>query len=303
MTAGVASAADTYGVLLKNVRNPFWGVVEMGAKDADADLDDVDVLVVSGDSDANVVPQLNACQTMLQRDLKALIVAAVDNGLFPCLAEAISRGIPVFDIDSTMVRHEAAEAGIELGFSVGSNNYAAGHAAADYIGNRIESGKVLLIEGHPGSLPGIGRRDGFLARMKAVNRNIEVIGPLTANWDRNQAATVMTDALTANPDLVGVFAANDQMALGAVEALRASGRDDVMVVGVDGIADAVEAIMEGRLAASIAQLPYLFGYEGVMRAHKALMGDASGFNQTVPILALDKEVLEAKMERLLEFVK
>ena len=110
--AGSAAGAESFGVLLKNIRNPFWAAAEEGAKDAAAELDGVDVYVLAAESDAQVEPQLNICNTMLERDTDALIVAAVNpTGLLPCLTQATERGIPVVDIDANLDKEVAEAAG------------------------------------------------------------------------------------------------------------------------------------------------------------------------------------------------
>lgn len=305
-TAGSALAeSESLGVLLKNIRNPFWAAAEEGAKDAAAELDGVEVYVLASESDAQVEPQLNICNTMLERDTDALIVAAVNpTGLLPCLAEATNRGMPVVDIDANLVQEVAEEAGAEVAFSVGSDNVEAGALGAEYIAERLQEGKVLLLEGAPGALTAIDRRDGFAEHLPKVAPNLEIVASLTANWERGRAANVTTDVLTRHPDLAAIFASNDQMALGAVEAARAVGRDDLLIVGVDGNADAVEAIKEGRLTASVAQLPYLMGYDGVKKTKALLDGETvEPWKQVTPLIVLDQEVLDAGTDPLLQYVR
>jgi len=109
--------------------------------------------------------------------------------------------------------------------------------------------------------------------------------------------------LTRNPDLVAIFAANDGMALGAVEAARAAGKDKIVIVGVDGNSDAVKSIKDGRLNASVAQLPYLVGKQAVENVKKALAGSEVQGDIAVPTLVLTKEVLDAGKEPMLQYVK
>ena len=118
---------------------------------------------------------------------------------------------------------------------------------------------------------------------------------LPGDWDRAKAANITNDILTRNPDLVAIFAANDTMALGAVETVYAAGKgDDVIMVGVDGNVDAVESIKAGRLNASVAQLPYLVGKQAVERVAKVLAGEEVETFQYVDTLVLTKEVLEGR---------
>jgi D-allose transport system substrate-binding protein len=305
ITGGAAAEAETFGVLLKNIRNPFWAAAEEGAKDAAAELDDVEVYVVAAESDAQVEPQLNICNTMLERDTDALIVAAVNpTGLLPCLTQATEGGITVVDIDANLVKEVAQEAGAEVAFSVGSDNKEAGALGAEYIAERLQEGKVLLLEGAPGALTAIDRRDGFAQHLPKLGPSLEIVASLTGNWERGRAANVTTDVLTRHPDLAAIFASNDQMALGAAEAARAAGRDDLLIVGVDGNPDAVEAIKQGRLTASVAQLPYLMGYEGVKKTKALMDGETiEPWKQVTPLIVLDKETLDAGTDPLLRYVR
>ena len=304
--AGSATAADkpTIGVLLKNVKDPFWSFVEQGAKDA-ANAVGADVFVLASNSDADVGPQLDICNTMIQRKMDAMIVAAVTpTGLLPCLAEASKKGVVILDVDSNLIQDQAAAAGVNVANSVGSDNFQAGAIAAQYLADHLKSGKVVVIEGAPGSLPAIGRRDGFTQTLEKVAPDIKIVASLNANWDRSQAANIATDSLTRNPDLNAFFAASDEMALAAAEAARAAGRDDVITIGVDGMPDALKAIRQGRMTATAAQLPYLFGLRSVEMAKDILDGKTfTPWKQAVPVFAIDKDVLEANTEPLLKYVQ
>jgi ABC-type sugar transport system substrate-binding protein len=292
------------GVLLKNVSNPFWDAAEEGAKDG-AKAAGVDVYVLSAQSDADVGPQLDICNTMLERKTDALVVAAVNpTGLLPCLLQATKRGIPILDIDSNLLQDVAEKAGVKVANSIGSDNVQAGAEGAKYMATKIQKGKVLLLEGAPGTLTAIDRAAGFKGELPKVAPGLQIVASLTGNWERDKAANVTNDVLTANPDLVAIFASNDQMGLGAVEAARAAGRPNLVIVAVDGIPDAVAAIKEGRLAASVAQLPYLFGYRGVEMAKAILDGQSfQPWKQPVPLVVLDKAMLEKGTDPMLKYVR
>jgi ABC-type sugar transport system substrate-binding protein len=109
--------------------------------------------------------------------------------------------------------------------------------------------------------------------------------------------------LQRTPNLVAIFCANDDMALGAVEAARSAGKDKLIVIGVDGNVNAVKSIKAGRLNASVAQLPYLVGMEAVEDMKKLLDGGKVAEMTYVPTLVLTKQVLEANKDPLLQYVK
>jgi ABC-type sugar transport system substrate-binding protein len=164
-------------------------------------------------------------------------------------------------------------------------------------------GEVLVIEGLAGNVTGKKRATGFADQLAKVAPGLKIIASLPGDWDRQKAANITNDTLTRSPDLVAIFAANDGMALGAVEAARAAGKDKIIIIGVDGNSDAVKAINEGRLNASVAQLPYLVGKQAVENAAKVLKGEKVDEFIFVETLVLTKAVMDAKTEPMLEFVK
>ena len=166
------------------------------------------------------------------------------------------------------------------------------------------TGPVLVIEGLSGNVTGQKRASGFADTLAELAPGLEIVASLPGDWDRGKAATITNDILTRNPDLKGIFAANDGMALGAVEAVYAAGKGgDVVIVGVDGNSDAVKSIQQGRLTASVAQLPYLVGKQALETVKDAVEGKAVEGHITVPTLVLTKEVMDAGTEPLLEYVK
>lgn len=310
MTLSAAAEAqdqEVYGVLMKTLSNPFWGAMEQGVADGAAEAG-VEYYLQAVESDQAAEPQLNVCNTMLERSPKVMITAAINStNLLPCLKQAADAGIPVVDLDANLDHDIAGEAGVDIAFTIGSDNEAAGAQGADYVVEQLgadAAGPVLVIEGLSGNITGQKRANGFANRLAEAAPGLEIVASLPGDWDRAKAANITNDILTRNPDLVAIFAANDTMALGAVETVYAAGRgDDVIMVGVDGNVDAVESIKAGRLNASVAQLPYLVGKQAVERAGKVLAGEEVEAFQYVDTLVLTQEVLEAGTEPLLEFVK
>ena len=120
------------------------------------------------------------------------------------------------------------------------------------------------------------RVSGFKQQLAKDKPQSKIVNSISAEWDRLRAQNITADALTRTPDLNVVYAANDMMALGAVEAIRTQGKaKDTIVVGVDGNADARKAIASGRMTASVAQLPYLIGKRAVALAKESVLGKCS----------------------------
>ena len=303
-----AAAADkpVYGVLMKTLSNPFWGAMEQGVGAGSKEAN-VEYFLQAVESDQAAEPQLNTCNTMLEKKPAVMITAAINSTiLLPCLKRANELKIPVVDLDGNLDPDITRKAGVEVAFHIGSDNEAAGGKGADYLAATLgkdAKGGVLVIEGLSGNVTGQKRARGFANELKKAAPGLTIVASLPGDWDRQKAANITNDTLQRNPDLLAIFCANDGMALGAVEAARAAGKDKVVVVGVDGNSDAVKSILAGRLNASVAQLPYLVGKQAVENAKKVLAGGKVEETTAVPTLVLTKAVLEAKKEPMLEFVK
>ncbi len=305
----LAGAAEkpVVAVLLKTLSNPFWGAMEQGIRDA-AKETGAEYYLQAVESDQAAEPQLNVCMTMLERKPTMLLAAAINStNLLPCIKRANELGIPVVDLDANIDYAVAEKAGVEVAFSIGSDNVAAGAQGADYVASVLgkdAKGPVLVIEGLSGNITGQKRARGFAERLKEVAPGLEIVASLPGDWDRGKAANITNDILTRYPDLRAIFAANDVMALGAVETVFAAGKGgQIVVVGVDGNVDAVKSIKQGRLNASVAQLPYLVGKQAVEKALAMLAGEKVPQFIPVPTLVLTKQVLEEGKEPLLQYVK
>jgi len=303
----VPAHAEEYGILMKTLANPFWGAmgegVEEGAKSAG-----VEYYLQAVESDQAAESQLNVCNTMLERKPVAMITAAINStNLLPCLKKAQELGIKVVDLDGNLDPDILAAEKIDITFSIGSDNVKAGAQGAEFMVSQLGAdaqGPVLVIEGLSGNITGQKRANGFADTLKELAPGLEIVASLPGDWDRGKAANITNDILTRNPDLKGIFAANDGMALGAVESVFAAGKgDDVIIIGVDGNSDAVKSIQSGRLTASVAQLPYLVGKQALENVKMAVDGNAVEKQVIVPTLVLTQEVMEANSEPLLAFVK
>ncbi len=308
LTGGAAFADEkpTYGVLMKTLSNPFWGAMEKGVAEA-GQKEGVDIYLQAVESDQAAEPQLNACNTMLQKKPAAMITAAINSTiLLPCLKQANEMKIPVVDLDNNLDPAITEKAGVDIAFHIGSDNQAAGAKGADWLVSQLgkdAKGPVLVIEGLSGNITGKKRAVGFADELKQQAPGLTIVASLPGDWDSLKAANITNDTLQRSPDLVAIFAANDDMALGALEAARSAGKDKVIVIGVDGNSNAVKSIKAGRLNASVAQLPYLVGMQAVQNVKKTIAGDKAPDMTFVPTLVLTKEVIEANKDPLLQYVK
>ena len=303
----VGPAYAEYGILMKTLANPFWGAmgqgVEAGAREAG-----VEYYMQAVESDQAAESQLTVCNTMLERRPVAMITAAINStNLLPCLKAARAAGIEVVDLDGNLDPAILKAEGIDITFSIGSDNRLAGAQGAEFMVGQLgaeATGPVLVIEGLSGNITGQKRASGFADKLAERAPGLKIVASLPGDWDRGKAANITNDILTRYPDLVGIFAANDGMALGAVESVFAAGKGgDVVIIGVDGNSDAVKSIGEGRLTASVAQLPYLVGKQALENVKTVVDGGTVDSTIIVPTLVLTKEVMAAGTEPLLEFVK
>ena len=256
MTA-VSYAADTYVVGMKGpgAGNPFWAAVEKGAKDKGAELG-VDVVVVAPPAESDVQAQITQIEDLIAQKVSGIALAPTDpNALAPVVDAAKAAGIPVVFVDTKGVNE-----GVTF---IGTDNAAGAALAADFMCKNLPQGsEVAILQGLISQSTGQARAEGSKKGLEACG--LKVVAEQTAEWDRAKGQSVMENILTGNPNIKGVFASNDNMALGAVEALKAAAKlQDVMVVGFDANPDAAASILAGEMTASVAQAPANIGGFGV----------------------------------------
>jgi ABC-type sugar transport system substrate-binding protein len=308
LAGSTACAADkpVYAVLMKTLSNQFFVAAAKGV-DEGARIAGVDIILAEGQTGQWAESQVSACETILERKPAVMIAAAIDSVLLlPCLKRYNEMKIPVVDFDDNLDPETTRKAGVDIAFHIGSDNEAAGAMGANYLVSVLgkdAKGPVLIIEGSSGNITGQKRARGFASALKTHAPGLDIVASLPGDWNSLNAADIANDTLERNPDLVAIFCANDDMALGAVEAARAKGKDKVVVIGVDGTQSALKSMRAGRLNASVAQLPYLMGMQAVEEAKKALAGEKVPEYVDVPTLVLTKEVVEANKEPMLQYVK
>jgi ABC-type sugar transport system substrate-binding protein len=251
-------AGQPYKLLavVKTLSNEYWQTMEQGYQDAAAEKGvTIDVLSVPTEQDTE--QQLNQLQTALAQGYDAIMVSPITPAnLIPALVAANQAGIPVINVDERVDPEAAEAAGAKLTSVIASDNRDAGARAAQYmIDNIPDGGKVAIIEGKAGNQSGLDRKEGFQEAIEAAG-NFEIVASQPADWDQQRALDAATNILQANPDLVGFYAANDTMALGVVEAARAAGKlDPVVIIGTDAIPAALAAVQAGDMEGTVAQFP------------------------------------------------
>ncbi|PYQ24716.1 MAG: sugar ABC transporter substrate-binding protein [Acidobacteria bacterium] len=257
----------TVALVTKAMDSEFWLMVAEGARTAAAAHPGVRLTIVAPDREINVDQQVSILEDQVRRGVKALVVSPAGSAqVMSALELASSRGIPVVLIDTDAPFPKKVT-------YIGTDNRRGGQLAAkclvDKLGGR---GDVALISGVPGNESQDARAKGFVDAVAEVP-GMRLVAQQPANSERSLGLTVMENILTAHPEVRGVFATNDQMALGAMEALDARGlRGKVAIVGFDATKEAVQAAVDGKLAGSVAQNPRAMGQQGVEAALAALEG-------------------------------
>ena len=259
----------TIGLSISTLNNPFFVTLAEGAEAAAEKLGMGISVVDAGD---DVTKQVSDVEDLVAKGISVLIINPVDSDAVTGAVEAaMAKGVRVIAVDR-------AVNGVTIDCQIASDNVLGAELATQYIVDKLGEGiKVAELEGVPGASAAIDRSAGF---HNVADTKLDVVAKQTANFDRAQGMSVMENMLQANGNIQAVFAANDEMALGAVEAIAGAGKD-IMVVGFDATDDAIAAIKEGRMAATIAQQPDLIGKTAVENASKLISG--KGIPASIPV--------------------
>ena len=265
---GPAFAQDNYDIALisKGFQHQFWQAVKAGADKAGADLG-VNVTFEGPESESQVDRQMDMLAAALSRNPDAIGFAALDSqAAIPLLQQAKERNIPVIAFDS------GVDSDIPLTTAT-TDNVAAAALAADVMAELIGGeGKVAVVAHDQTSRTGIDRVDGFVNRIKEAYPNIEVVTVQYGGGDQLQSTEITKSILLANPDLKGIFGANEGSAIGVVNGKRELG-SDIVVIGYDSGAAQKAAVADGTMNGAITQNPVGIGYETVKAAIAALNGE------------------------------
>ena len=268
------------GSILKNNANEFWLMLAEGMKKAANDFNaEIDIQATRTETDT--AGQLSIAETMIQNKYNALVLSPLTNdNLNPAVQVAKSDGIPIINCNCEYIA--------DCDTFVGGLQIEIGRKAADYIAEKIGGkGKVAIIEGVPGTFTSIQRVAGFSERI-AQYPDIEIVASQPADYEVEKGMNVASNILTTTPDLAAFYCCNDNMALGAVEALRAANLlGKVVVVGVDGTGDAYKSIKAGELTATVDQFPEKNGYAAVEVAIRILGGQKLPKVVSTPIEVVD----------------
>lgn len=276
LTAGCGSKEPAYtgpviGFSVSTLNNPFFVAMKDGVEKQAAALG-IKVKIVDAQNDP--AKQANDMEDLIESGVSVLIVNPVDSAaISPSVEDANEAGIPVITLD------RSAEKG-KVTTHIASDNFKGGQMAANLIAEKVGPKAITVeLEGTPGASATRERGAGFDSIAK---QKLDLVASQSADFDRTKGLNVATNLIQAHPNLQAIFAQNDEMALGAVEAAKSAGKK-LFIVGFDGTTDGVKAVEDGDMAATIAQQPELMGKIAIDTAMKIIKGQAVPSKIPVPL--------------------
>jgi ribose transport system substrate-binding protein len=267
-TTGAFAQEKLYIPLVsKGFQHQFWQAVKAGADKAAAEFN-VRITFEGPDTEAMVDRQIDMLAAALAGKPAAVGFAALDSqAATPLLRQAAAAGIPIIAFDSGVDSDIPAT-------TATTDNVAAAALAADKMAGLIGGkGKVAIVAHDQTSRTGIDRRDGFLNRMEEAYPDIQVVSVQYGRGDQLESTEVAKAILIANPDLAGMFGANEGSALGVANAKREMNAANLVIIGYDSGKAQTDAVRSGLMAGAITQNPVGIGYETVKAAVAAINGE------------------------------
>ncbi|MCX6872854.1 MAG: sugar ABC transporter substrate-binding protein [Verrucomicrobia bacterium] len=241
-------------LVMKSLANEFFLTMENGARaHQKVHAAEYELLVNGIKDELDVSRQIDLVEQMIAQQVNAIIIAPADSkALVPVCKKAQQAGIVVVNIDNKFDDEVLAASGLKLPF-VGPDNRKGARAVGELLASKLKAGdQVAIVEGAPNAFNGLQRKAGFEDAMKVAGMNI--VASQSGYWETDKANPVVAAMLTEHPDLKALLCANDNMALGAVAALRAAGKQEqVLVVGYDGIGAVRQLLKEGKVLATADQ--------------------------------------------------
>jgi len=276
LSAG-AMAQDTLALVVSTLNNPFFVTMKEGAEKK---ADQLGYKLIVLDSQNDPSKELANVEDLIIRGVKAILINPTDSDAVSNAIEMANKAsIPVLTLDRGANRGDVVS-------HIASDNVAGGEMAGKFISEKIGAGaRVIQLEGIAGTSAARERGEGFMNAVKS--EKMDLLASQPADFDRTKGLNVMENMLTSKPNTQAVFAQNDEMALGAIRAVQASGKE-ILIVGFDGTDDGIAAVKRGLLGATIAQQPGLIGEIGIESAVKLLKGETVAKNIPVPLMMVVK---------------
>ncbi|GAB6172610.1 ribose ABC transporter substrate-binding protein RbsB [Paradesulfitobacterium aromaticivorans] len=254
----------TIGFSISTLNNPFFVTLKDGAEKAAKDAG-ADLLVL--DARDNTAKQISDIEDLIQKKVSVILINPTDSAAVVTAVESANKAnIPVITVDR-------ASNGGKVVSHIASDNVKGGSMAAEYILKALgNKGNIVELQGIAGTSAARDRGKGFHNIVDGKD-GVKVVASQPADFDRAKGLKVMENILQGNKDIQAVFAHNDEMALGALSAIQAAGKNNILVVGFDATDDAQKSVKDGKMAATVAQKPDLIGKTAVETALKVAKGE------------------------------
>jgi len=272
--AAPAAPGKKIGLVMKTLTNPFFIEMEKGARRAEQELG-VELQVKTAAQETSIEQQIQIVEDMIAARLDAIVIAPGDSQrLVPVLKKAADSGIKVVNIDNRLDPETIQQAGMAPVPFISVDNEKAAHASAKFIADTATKPTQAAI------LEGIRSADNARQRMEgakrafAENLQVKLVASESANWKIDEGRAVTQQIFAGHPDVKLLFAANDMMALGALQYLQEAKKADVKVAAYDALDEAVAEVKAGRLAVTVDQQAAEQGFQGVALAMRLLKGES-----------------------------
>jgi ribose transport system substrate-binding protein len=264
---GLSFAAEklVFGLSISTQVNPFYKAMADGMKDQAKKMG-IEAYVLSADDKLD--KQISDVEDLIQKKINVLLINATQAGAQAVIEKAAKANIKVI----TLQRQIPSPA---VSSHIGTDNVVIGSLGAEWIASQLGGkGNVVVLEGIPGAASSEDRKKGAAAVFPKYS-GIKVVSQQTAEYDRAKALHVMENILQAQPNIDAVYCFNDEMAMGALSAVKAAKRTGIMITGMDANKDAVAAVKKGDLTMTMALPPYDIGRMGVIYGKWLMTGEMS----------------------------
>jgi ribose transport system substrate-binding protein len=263
----------TVALIMKSLANEFFVNMANGAAQHQSQHPDQYDLIINGLKDeSDLTQQVSLIEQMAARGVDIIVIAPADSrALIPSIKRAMENGVIVINIDNKLDSDLLAEANLVVPF-VGPDNREGAKLAGDYLAEKLQRGdEVAIIGGISTAFNAVQRQRGFEDSMSAVGA--KVVSIQAGNWEQAKASTVAAAMISENPNLKAILCSNDNMAIGAIAAVRQSGKtSDIHIIGFDNISATHELLRNGELLATVDQYGGRLAINGIEYALQILQG-------------------------------
>ncbi|ROM83023.1 LacI family transcriptional regulator [Pseudomonas brassicacearum] len=295
MSITTQASSGEIAVIVKSANSNYWQNVQKGAQAAAKELPNMTVTFQGPASESAVADEVNMVVNAVNRKVSGIVLAAADpDALVPAIKQAWEAHIPVVLIDSTI----STDGDAYYQSFLSTDNTRAGELCAQRMIEKVgKTGKIAVMSYVPGAGSEIGRVGGFINYIKQ-HSNLTIVGPFYSQSQMANALNQTTDVLASNPDLKGIYGANEPTAVGMARAIAQAGKAGKLVaIGFDGNEDLQNFVKDGTLDSIIVQSSYKMGLDSVTAVAKVIAGTAVPKNIDTGVLLIDKSNIDSAEAR------